>query len=732
MARFLTNPRTLDNSTSRKGGLRGSGPRIALRSAGAVLLASLLTLHRPASAQESPREGPVCPAKRRPSLLENAPERLLPCHGSEDAMHRLWGAHALRVLGRDEEAAATYHALAKEEALAPLSTVLRLAAARAKGAAGGPAEGLKLLSGASTPRRWLRAEVAAARADLSFDAGRYAEAIREAELATEAGHPAASDLHLLIARAALASEQKPRLEAALALLRIGHPESAAAKEAERLAANAGLPSAMEALAAGDVLRRWSLWTARGGAEGVAAECRSRTDLPSRHRMECGRALSVLRDGGAEEHLRAAAADPALRPQALLALARARSRGDSVPPVEEVCDELLSVAPSSSEAGECEFLVGFMYLSRGETEKATRRLEGVRSRKPAHSRAEDATWLLVMDRLAAAPKEAEALLDVLVGQAPNAEAKARALYWRGRSRHVQEKEGATGDWRQAERLDPLGYYGWLAAARLGETTEGVAGCRKASPSPSTAPAASRLTALLMAAGFARHAAQELDESFSVRARDAFEWSGFLSRTQRFKPLVRLGIARGGQGGSWPPSPAHRRAVEAAFPLAFGNALEGASPPVDRCLLLALMRRESLFEAEAVSFADARGLLQLLPSTAARLAEELSMEVPSAEDLHDAALNVRLASYYVDRLQQRFGHPFAAIAAYNAGPGPVAQWLRDRGDLEVDEWVERIPYRETRAYVKAVGGAWAAYARVYGSGRPPLPLRPIGAPGEGVGY
>jgi soluble lytic murein transglycosylase len=147
----------------------------------------------------------------------------------------------------------------------------------------------------------------------------------------------------------------------------------------------------------------------------------------------------------------------------------------------------------------------------------------------------------------------------------------------------------------------------------------------------------------------------------------------------------------------------------------------------------MRRESRFNPDAISQAQARGLLQLLPTTAASVAKEFGQEAPSADHLHDPDVNLRIAGQYVQRLMERFGHPLLAAAAYNGGPKAVARWTQELNGAQIDEWVERIPFRETRNYVKAVGGAYASYALIYGGHRPALSWDPIqAAPAKGIDY
>ena len=126
-----------------------------------------------------------------------------------------------------------------------------------------------------------------------------------------------------------------------------------------------------------------------------------------------------------------------------------------------------------------------------------------------------------------------------------------------------------------------------------------------------------------------------------------------------------------------------------------------------LLYSLMREESGFRTDVVSIAGARGLLQLMPETAERLARTAPIEGFTTDDLFDPRINVRLgAQYFADLLRQFAGRTSAAIGSYNAGPHVVVRWAPE-SSREDDEWVEEIPYEETRAYVKRVLRSAQAY-------------------------
>ena len=134
-------------------------------------------------------------------------------------------------------------------------------------------------------------------------------------------------------------------------------------------------------------------------------------------------------------------------------------------------------------------------------------------------------------------------------------------------------------------------------------------------------------------------------------------------------------------------------------------------VEPALVYAVMREESGYRPSALSVAGARGLLQLMPDTAARLAREAGLPEPSPAALFEPRVNLDLGSRYLSQLLARFGgRASAAIASYNAGPHAVARWLEGSA-LADDEWVESIPYDQTRAYTKRVLRSLHAYRVLY---------------------
>ena len=179
-------------------------------------------------------------------------------------------------------------------------------------------------------------------------------------------------------------------------------------------------------------------------------------------------------------------------------------------------------------------------------------------------------------------------------------------------------------------------------------------------------------------------------------------------------LRLSKAAAVKGGVYPAL---------HYPL---TGLEGGSFGLPPELVLAIARQESEFNHTVKSPVGARGLMQVMPDTARQMAGVIGETFELARLTRDAGYNARLGAAYLEGLRNRFGNSVALVAAgYNAGPGRSSRWLRDFGDLRdegVDpvDWVEMIPFDETRNYVMRVAEALPIYrARIAGHTVPFVP-------------
>jgi soluble lytic murein transglycosylase len=152
----------------------------------------------------------------------------------------------------------------------------------------------------------------------------------------------------------------------------------------------------------------------------------------------------------------------------------------------------------------------------------------------------------------------------------------------------------------------------------------------------------------------------------------------------------------------------------YPLAYWDAIkqEATARGIDPYTVAGLIRQESVFNARAVSPANAYGLMQLLPGTAQLTAKRYGVDesVTTETLLSNPRLNIRLGTSYLKDQLDKYGRIEYVAAAYNAGPGRVVQW-RASLPLQIDEWAEAIPFRETRGYVQGVVRNTLQYRRLY---------------------
>ncbi len=162
--------------------------------------------------------------------------------------------------------------------------------------------------------------------------------------------------------------------------------------------------------------------------------------------------------------------------------------------------------------------------------------------------------------------------------------------------------------------------------------------------------------------------------------------------------------------------HPEASALLYPAVYSDIVNGISSEykINPLLILSVMREESRFNSGAVSRAGALGLMQLMPYTARRMARLLGYEddLLSDEEILSPSVNITLGSYYLGRLLDEFGSVPVAVAAYNAGENAVRRWLKAYEYHDVDEFIEDIPYRETRHYVKKVLRSYFRYLDIYG--------------------
>jgi soluble lytic murein transglycosylase len=152
------------------------------------------------------------------------------------------------------------------------------------------------------------------------------------------------------------------------------------------------------------------------------------------------------------------------------------------------------------------------------------------------------------------------------------------------------------------------------------------------------------------------------------------------------------------------------LELRFPLAYHDRVmeQARAKDLDPAWMYAIVRQESAFIADARSPAGALGLMQIMPGTGRKIGRGLDKPLKSRDQLLDADVSLEFGSTYLRTLLDQLNeHPVLVAAAYNAGPHRVERWRPAEHNVSADLWIENIPYRETREYVRRV----LAYTAIY---------------------
>ncbi|MDR5898123.1 transglycosylase SLT domain-containing protein [Halomonas vilamensis] len=276
-----------------------------------------------------------------------------------------------------------------------------------------------------------------------------------------------------------------------------------------------------------------------------------------------------------------------------------------------------------------------------------------------------------------------------------QASSRWQYWLARANEQLNDHDAAQTHYQNAASD-RSFYGFAAAERINQPFSlNSSQYRFDSASRETVaalPAIKRAETLMRIGEKGLAYSEWLHAVRNATREQALAIADYADHQQWHALLVQTTIA----GGLWD-------ALEWRFPQAYAAQFLhwGRLSGVDPYLLMAIARRESAYNPQALSPAGARGLMQLMPGTAAQVSREIGLSDPGLYGVLDPELNIRLGSTYLrDKLQRYSGNRLAATAAYNAGPGRVDRWLEEQGVEDFDLFIERIPYRETRDYVQAV--------------------------------
>lgn len=399
------------------------------------------------------------------------------------------------------------------------------------------------------------------------------------------------------------------------------------------------------------------------------------------------------------------------------VARSLARADRV--IESIAAfEKLAAKPGPNQM-RAHYYAGTLLDGRDRDAEARKHFDVLAGSASQGGNAAAAAWRLAWsDYRFGRPKSAAKRFAKLADATSHPIDQLRPRYWEARALEaVGKADEAEARFKAIAEEYPLAYYGFRAREHAGITTPVAARPHSIGTGRSAidGTALERIR-ILMAAGLDDAGAEEsaelmrrakgLDDRLAL-AR-LLTSAGDFNRAQRvIVNAYRTSLARGpiaGQEELW----------WYAWPSAFSGLVDGATASegsVDPELVYSIMREESGYRPKVISPVGARGLLQIMRETGADLAKRSGRGGFDPDDLFDPRTNIELGSFYLAELTDLFPKKLSAsIASYNAGPHVVTNWVE--GDARPDdEWVESIPYSQTRKYVKRVMRSLEAYRLLY---------------------
>ncbi len=396
-------------------------------------------------------------------------------------------------------------------------------------------------------------------------------------------------------------------------------------------------------------------------------------------------------------------------------------------------------PNTKETGDALWWLACQHLDRAdddpaEAQAAAAEFQRMATTCPSHERAPDALFrAAILLRARGDATNALALLRFIVEKYPQSNCMPAAAYDAGRVYVAQgDFPNAATMFRTAVGGGVGSFYAHRASQRLAELNDNSAGLFAPIPAPGI-PAYLRSIAVNFESGttaklrdawldrlrfFASHGYEEAEWEVLAHAKTILESkdagvylaaisdAGLAATVDHIISHTRWGLK------DERPTPA---ALPALYPRAYWPAVQSTAKETgaDPMLLLAIARQESLFQAHVESQAGATGVMQLMPSTAAWIAKtDDAVGVEHVQNLSSPGSSLRLGGYYYRYiLGKQDGNTVFAVASYNAGPGNVSKWRAKFDAADLDNFIEAIPFDETRDFVKKVLGNYAAYHSIY---------------------
>jgi len=375
-------------------------------------------------------------------------------------------------------------------------------------------------------------------------------------------------------------------------------------------------------------------------------------------------------------------------------------------------KLAAANPSSDLADDALFQAALLRKNAGDHREALALFRRIQSNYPASSHAPRALWEISWSLYLSGDYQGAA--DTFGRLAGNSAYREKALYWKGRSLAAAGlRETASQTHAVLREEFPAGYYSLNIEKETGTRNSRIPSINRALISSLPLPDGHDRAKALISLGLYEEARMEITAARkrgNAKSRNSMDFAGLYLAMEDYNKAM----------GLFPQSAPLRRDRSTqhvwaiVYPAAFSEivARHSSNAGINENLAFALIRAESNFSPTARSSVGALGLMQLMPATA-KYAEKDMREPVTPAGLTRPDLNIRLGTRHLKYLLTRFnGNLVSAVAAYNAGATPVTRWRKNFAGLREDEFIENIPYPETREYVKKVLAAMEIYRRLYG--------------------
>ena len=423
-------------------------------------------------------------------------------------------------------------------------------------------------------------------------------------------------------------------------------------------------------------------------------------------------------------------------RALFHGARALSRADFDQEAVKWYQDVVKIYPRSDVAAEAQFLSGWLEFNLGHYKKAIPYLKEMLEKYPRSKFAVEALWYWgFCHYLDNDFQNAKNVFEKL-SKKPGKEAGGKGHYWLART---MQKLGAKGEAQRAyaELVGrfPFSWYALLANARLEESGGAISPFGKTPRDPNkslklgdgakrefSGEPSFRKSKELVRAGLKNEASKLLayhQKSFlrkhrKNRGKALSALMGAYREAGNYNRPWMISVVHGGDRALHAPAKGNAKSWwKNAYPMAYDGLIEkfrelGKNP---KYYLNTIMRKESGFNPHTHSYADARGLVQMIPKTTKIVARELGLDYLDGS-LFDPEFNVKTGAWYIGRLHHKFSQQIPIGAgSFNSGPRPVMRWLDKNGDRPMDEFVELVSFKQARNYMRRTTETYARYLNLY---------------------